>query len=961
MNRSEEETDELKSMLAVARKRVINFAVCLGQNHETTVFAMHRRKSPDVLGRQVKREGETTKITTGQVRLKAKTLALTCIEPPPPGAARQLRLYFRDFGLPLKIDLLEADGAALESDGDDDGVDAKEMLRPSAPKPGKRAAKWNALLPAFEQAVGRVVAANGPKAGAIQSAWEGAKAAADKGKYKSALAAVKKIKPLLNARPKPENDGADADDGGWARIEARLQQRLQTALAAFPEKADKWSTALDMARQKAADGDLKTAALIARKLSDALEKAGRNGADTAPADTPDLSAWHVAHDALTERLRGIGRAFDTTRLAKLLIAARIDLERSPEELPKALAIAQELDTALTAEGMAYLRSAKAEATSALATIQTYRGVDDHASRLKGRLSTMDKAASRTPPDFEDIHATHAAIMAARADLRPLSDRFEADYNEWMTRKANWCDKPLAKLKDTVVSDRKGKIQGNLVEAERSLDRGDLTRAKRLITDAYWDIKAAEDIVESKTKLVTMKSQAEAAIGQITAALLADYPSECAALKADIDLAAAKEVAGDYYTASLILAPLPAAIAELLARPRRGTFSERLETLQTKVGDDAELQALMDRARSDDPVRAPMALDEAEAHIAAAEIRAAIATGKAPPHDQLKDLARSLEGRRLLDALISEASDEAVPGIAAARFGFDTSPVEPDGSAPPARAADMRKLCRLLADAPGETAVQTRDMLTFKPIDTSRDKDEGHSTSPGPVFHSGISGAVYTSAYNPLDKDLTAFGEAGGTGHLDPDDLGTTTSSGDNPSYGRWAAMHQLGQAINRRKKFMQTNGHKQEFSGWQDHGRDLSDLARTVAAHFGIERAFVERAMTGIKTELPTKASQYDAVEQTAEQLQAGHADFLDWLGMVGHAGRIWTSSSRTATARIGARVIQETSPGHWVSYDHAARAKVVSAVQFRSPGDWFAELYAAYFTNVLHPSHPARDWLSKL
>jgi hypothetical protein len=38
-----------------------------------------------------------------------------------------------------------------------------------------------------------------------------------------------------------------------------------------------------------------------------------------------------------------------------------------------------------------------------------------------------------------------------------------------------------------------------------------------------------------------------------------------------------------------------------------------------------------------------------------------------------------------------------------------------------------------------------------------------------------------------------------------------------------------------------------------------------------------------------------------------------------------------------------------------------MTGYQFRAPGEWFAELYAAYRMDKLQSSHPAVGWLSKL
>lgn len=60
-------------------------------------------------------------------------------------------------------------------------------------------------------------------------------------------------------------------------------------------------------------------------------------------------------------------------------------------------------------------------------------------------------------------------------------------------------------------------------------------------------------------------------------------------------------------------------------------------------------------------------------------------------------------------------------------------------------------------------------------------------------------------------------------------------------------------------------------------------------------------------------------------------------------------------------RVYQEAYAGRWVSYLADARKKGVRGYQFRAPGEWFAEVYAAYFSGKMNANHPARKWLKNL
>lgn len=92
----------------------------------------------------------------------------------------------------------------------------------------------------------------------------------------------------------------------------------------------------------------------------------------------------------------------------------------------------------------------------------------------------------------------------------------------------------------------------------------------------------------------------------------------------------------------------------------------------------------------------------------------------------------------------------------------------------------------------------------------------------------------------------------------------------------------------------------------------------------------------------------------------------VDWSAMKSHRGTnaclacrivgrrgLWTRGDGAKEFAMAGRIHQECYTGTWYSYEVAARAIRVSDYQFRSPGEWFAESYSAYYQDKLPIDHP--------
>lgn len=470
MPMSPEDLDEMKTLIAAARKRELSFGLCMGKSPEGTVLMMHRMKDPEVLARLAKRDGETAKVAYGQVFVKGKKMMLTCLDEIPAGIAKRTKKFLADQGLKMKVVCLDPSGAVADDDGEEEEVETEDSADAGTAADGPAAdtdaeaapdADWARLVAEFDPRISAFVAAGSEKAAAVGTAWKAALAAADAGRYPEAMTVLNRIRPLLDATPAQEAAGS-GQAAAWEQARDATRPMFDAAIATNPANRSQLETVWTTAEAKADAGDHATGLALLSRLKPALE-AILNTAAAGSAPSPEQERWEKARDAmmgLYERAMGLNPA-DRTRLDAIwgmahdkaelrdFAAALGLLARLKPELDKAIAAGQAgSDQAqIPADVVPFQRArvswagARAEMRTEMrrleeAIVAAVQGEEDGGAdvvaevhSLTGRLSvfddrleeTLDRITNSRPGDDRD-----ALKKVAIGQIREYADVLKSD-------------------------------------------------------------------------------------------------------------------------------------------------------------------------------------------------------------------------------------------------------------------------------------------------------------------------------------------------------------------------------------------------------------------------------------------------------------------------------------------------------------------------------------------------------
>jgi hypothetical protein len=187
-------------------------------------------------------------------------------------------------------------------------------------------------------------------------------------------------------------------------------------------------------------------------------------------------------------------------------------------------------------------------------------------------------------------------------------------------------------------------------------------------------------------------------------------------------------------------------------------------------------------------------------------------------------------------------------------------------------------------------------------------------------------------------------------------------------------LHEVGHAVDDKKKFMDGKAGSVTFGGWQKHSVD------EVAHFIGDARGFFDdfadlNQKPFLKAYLKAVLEKKKPQEDSTVTATLANGAKPDWKKLAKHAAvdhaenirmksdsaGLWDrGDSAAAKYAIGSSVFQQSYGHEWVSYALAARSAKVTDYQFRADGEWYAEAYAAFFLGKLKAGHPLHALLTK-
>jgi hypothetical protein len=607
-------------------------------------------------------------------------------------------------------------------------------------------------------------------------------------------------------------------------------------------------------------------------------------------------------------------------------------------------------------------------------------------RLQAKFDAAVKLAEGTK--FAEAGAQMAEIPAMAAEAKKQADQAaktgaDADAIAGGGVDAAALAKAKALFDGLMARPENGAAQTELQEAQTQLATAstpgaDPAAAKAALTACMDACKAAEakmtaaaaigeTVKEAERRLTELKAHAQAAY---VAPDVQKAEKELADAKASVasggdaghaaanlnttmaDLANLKILAEAQaeYLAFRAKPEVEARLPVLEAHPHRYAIKAQIDTVRQK------LQQAADASGAKKPQDALKLVTEVKDIAQSAFVMAEMRANRPPSVADVKEILARPGGATELDAMVDELEPDAQRAVLRvcfeARYGCTlevwlnanrTTP-NPDGTQ---TGPDIKRFYQLLSDLPGGDVVANDSMREFEIIEAA---GQGSFYSGGKkevVMHEGA--AVQSSAYT--------FGSEHEVGGADPE---CQPADQKEVSFFSWNTLHEVGHAVDDKHKFMDGKMGNAAFGGWQHYAGNVKPIADKVAAKFQYDATYIGQLMMG-NANPPMPSVPEGAGAPTPEEWEGRRLKVVDWVSMASVNSNPWASNAQAAKIAIDGIVYHESYALTWNSYPLSARKQGMTGYQFRAPGEWFAELYAAFHSQKLKSGHPARAWLETL
>lgn len=644
---------------------------------------------------------------------------------------------------------------------------------------------------------------------------------------------------------------------------------------------------------------------------------------------------------------GDWKAFDDARTAAL--AKITALETHPQAAavkPMATALRGKLTAAIAMTTKGDLKGAKtlldtipAEADTALATANASGAVAAKADQLGN--DPLDPALLAEAQKLYDDLAAKTEAPSAKTDLDEAKKQLD-----------------LAKAPTTEA----GAAKTALKAAMEACTRADVKMGQQKSVN--------EALAAVRTELGTLKSHAQAAY---IAAEIGVIETEIDAIVGDTakngpDAAGARvRTLNERCAAAKVLADKQAEYVALRAspevEPRLKVLEEHAHRYAIKPSIDAfrkKLDAAAQRSAAKEPAAAIKLLEEGQTIAGSAFVLAQMRANTKPKVEDIKKILNGPGGQAELDAMIDQLEPDAQREVLVVAFearfgckletftGMDAAgkPINPTGAgaAGVLDGPNIKRFYDIMSKLPKDHVVDNDSMRKFTSIEDGGQGSYYSGQDKDVVMREGD--AVLSSAYG--------FGREHEVGGADDN---CKPANNEEVPFFSWNTLHEVGHAVDDKTGFMDRNQGGPAYGGWTAYGMDTQTIAEAIKDHFKYDATYIGQFLARRTT--PPIPPVPDTT--TPEEWEARRIRFEAWAATAFTGNDPWTSNSTASKIAIGGVVYQESYDFRWTSYSLGARKQGMTGYQFRAPGEWFAELYAAYHSGKLKPNHPAVGWLSTL